>query len=462
MLKVLSGALAVGIVGGVVAASMYSGTPEAHISPAVGVESNAGVAQRAAAVPSPSYDVRSGYQGSATQISSSQMTVTAASLPTRVSSTTVAAVTLSPSSGPVGTSVAVSGSGFQKNTTGTLTAGSSAISIRTNGAGVFSATWVVPATTAATFTLTATVAKVSASKTFTVTYPVTVPAISTAHLRFGVATVGGAQANTELDQVATISGESPSIVLSYYDFNQAAPIADLNSVAARGATSLLTWEPWTWGGGLNQTAYQSATIASGTYDTYIKSWGTALAAWGKPVMLRYGHEMNGNWYPWADGVNGNASGSYVAAYRHVHDVLVASGATNVIWVWSPNVPYYGSTPITTEYPGDDYVNDVALDGYNWGLDRVGGSWKSPSTVFGEGLTELRGLASTKPIIVAETASSENGGSKAQWNTDLVSYLAAQPDVTGFVWFDLNKEVDWRIDSSTTSASAFNAALAARR
>ena len=134
----------------------------------------------------------------------------------------------------------------------------------------------------------------------------------------------------------------------------------------------------------------------------------------------------------------------------------------MIWVWSPNVPYYGSTPITTEYPGDAYVNDVALDGYNWGLDGVGGSWKSPSTVFGEGLTELRGLASTKPIIVAETASSENGGSKAQWNTDLVSYLAAQPDVTGFVWFDLNKEVDWRIDSSTTSASAFNAALAARR
>jgi beta-mannanase len=251
-------------------------------------------------------------------------------------------------------------------------------------------------------------------------------------------------------------------VLSYYDFNQAAPIADLNSVAARGATSLLTWEPWTWGGGLNQTAYQSATIASGTYDAYIRSWGTALAAWGKPVMLRYGHEMNGNWYPWADGVNGNADGSYVAAYRHVHDLLTAAGATNVTWVWCPNVPYYGSTPISTEYPGDAYVDDVALDGYNWGLDRVGGSWKSPSTVFGEGLADLRGLAPTKPIIIAETASSENGGSKAQWNTDLVSYLVAQPDVTGFVWFDLNKEVDWRIDSSASSASALNAALAARR
>ncbi|WP_394769756.1 glycoside hydrolase family 26 protein [Lacisediminihabitans sp.] len=390
------------------------------------------------------------------------MTVAAASLTTRVSATGVAALVLSPASGPVGTSVTVTASGFQKNTTGTLTAGSSTISIRTNGAGAFTVAWVVPATTAATLTLTATVARVSVSQAFTVTYPVTVPVISTAHLRFGVATVGGAQANTELDQVATLSGEGPSIVLSYYDFNQAAPIADLNSVAARGALSLLTWEPWTWGGGLNQTAYQSATIASGTYDAYITSWGTALAAWGKPVMLRYGHEMNGNWYPWADGVNGNASGSYVAAFRHVHDLLTAAGATNVTWVWCPNVPYYGSTPITTEYPGDAYVDEVALDGYNWGLDRVGGSWKSPSTVFGDGLSQIRALAPTKPIIVAETASSENGGSKAQWNTDLVSYLAAQPDITGFVWFDLNKQVDWRIDTSTTSASAFNAALAARR
>jgi hypothetical protein len=45
---------------------------------------------------------------------------------------------------------------------------------------------------------------------------------------------------------------------------------------------------------------------------------------------------------------------------------------------------------------------------------------------------------------------------------LVSYLAAQPDVMGFVWFHLQKEADWRINSNTSSAFALNAALLARR
>jgi hypothetical protein len=67
-----------------------------------------------------------------------------------------------------------------------------------------------------------------------------------------------------------------------------------------------------------------------------------------------------------------------------------------------------------------------------------------------------------PILVAETASSELGGDKAAWNSALVSYLAAQPDVMGFVWFHMQKETDWRINSSASSATAFKNALLARR
>ncbi|MEA5454744.1 glycosyl hydrolase [Sinomonas sp. JGH33] len=289
------------------------------------------------------------------------------------------------------------------------------------------------------------------------------PPISSAPLRFGVATPGGPQATSELDAVANLVNENPSIVLSYKDFSQSAPIADLNAVSARGATSLVTWEPWLWSGnGVNQPAYALARIAAGDFDTYIRQWGTALASWGKPVMLRFAHEMNGNWYPWAESVNGNQLGDYVAAWRHVHDVVASTGASNVSWVWSPNVPYWGSTPLSGLYPGAGYVDVVALDGYNWGSSQSWSSWTVPSALFGDGLSQLRGLAPGKPIMIAETASAEAGGSKADWNTALVSYLAAQPDITAFVWFDYNKEVDWRIDSSGASATAPAAALAARR
>jgi hypothetical protein len=172
--------------------------------------------------------------------------------------------------------------------------------------------------------------------------------------------------------------------------------------------------------------------------------------------------MNGNWYPWAEGVNGNQSGDYVQAWRHVHDVLAAAGASNVAWVWSPNVPYFGSTDLAGLFPGAGYVDVVALDGYNWGTSASWSSWISPQDLFAPGIAQLRTLAPGVPILIAETASAEAGGSKAQWDTDLISYLVAQPDVVGFVWFHLQKETDWRINSSDSSAAAFKAALASRR
>lgn len=289
----------------------------------------------------------------------------------------------------------------------------------------------------------------------------TVPPIKPAHLRFGLATPGGPQSNVELDAAANLLGESPSIVMSYKDFSQSAPISDLNSVDARGAISLVTWEPWLWGGGVTQPSFASARIIAGDFDSYIRQWGQALASWGKPVYLRYAHEMNGDWYPWADGVNGNQAGDYANAFRHVHDILASTGASNVNWVWSPNVPYSGSTSLGSLYPGASYVDTVALDGYNWGTSASWSSWTSPRTLFSSGLTQLRLIGPGKQIIVAETASAEAGGSKAQWNTDLVTFLFGQSDITGFIWFDYKKETNWRIDSSSTSSSALAKALAKR-
>ncbi len=283
-----------------------------------------------------------------------------------------------------------------------------------------------------------------------------------APLRFGVSTPQGPLVASEIAAVAATVGEQPSIELWYEDFRQPLSAAKLAAVDARGATPLITWEPWAWGGGATQTAYRSSRITAGAHDAQIRQWGQALAAWGKPVLLRYGHEMNGDWYPWADGVNGNKPGDYAAAWRHVHTLVTAQGATNVRWVWSPNVPYPGSTPLTQLYPGDAYVDVVALDGYNWGSSQSWSSWQSPDTLFGQGLAELRAIAPGTEIIIAETASAEQGGSKADWNTRLIAYLDAQPDVSAVVWFDHQKEADWRISSSAASASALAAALAARR
>lgn len=374
-----------------------------------------------------------------------------------------ASISLSPASGPAGSAVTVSGTGFKASVSGTVVAGPTAFTFRTTATGAFSTSITISSSAAGTVTVTAKTSSVKASSVFTVVHAAPeLPPVSTAALRFGVGVPGGPLAAGELDEASRLAGESPSSVLFYKDFLQGPPIAEMNAARARGAVPLVTWEPWAWGGGVDQPVYSLDRIAAGDFDAHINRWGQALAAWGYPVQLRFAHEMNGDWYPWAEGVNGNGAGDYVQAWRHVHDVVAAAGASNVSWVWSPNVPYWGSTDLAGLYPGGGYVDVVALDGYNWGTSASWSGWVSPQDLFAPGIAELRSLAPGLPILIAETSSSELGGSKAAWNSDLVSYLAAQPDVMGFVWFHIQKEADWRINSSDASAAAFKSALAARR
>ena len=368
-------------------------------------------------------------------------------------------VTVSTSSGVPGAAVTVTGAGFPKKSRGTVVAGTVGASLTTSPAGAFTVS-IVPTGTGPV-NITATVGTSTATIRYTLLEPVPAPGAPKG-IRFGVGTNGGPAAGGELDDVATLAGEAPSLVLSYKDFNQPAPIAELDAVRGRGAETLLTWEPWTWGGGTDQHTYSLDRIAAGEFDAYLREWGTALGSWGQPVYLRFAHEMNGDWYPWAAGVNGNTEADYIAAYRHVHDVVASTGATNISWVWNPNVPYWGSTPLDRLYPGRDYVDVVALDGYNWGTSQSWSSWQEPEALFGDGIAQLRQLAPGTPIMIAETASSEIGGSKPQWISDLFRYVSAQQDVVALVWFHIVKEADWRIDSTTASADAFATALTARR
>jgi len=261
--------------------------------------------------------------------------------PAQAAPAAAAQITLNPVQGPAGSAVTVSGTGFKASTTGRVIAGSTTFSVTTTASGTFSTGITIPAVTPGYLTTTGKTSSVKASAIFAVTAAPAAqpPVVSTNPFRFGVATPGSPLAAAELDEVSQLAGESPSMALFHEDFLQAPPIAELDAVRARGAVPLLTWEPWAWGGGLEQPAYSLDRITGGDYDARILQWGQSMAAWGQPVMLRFAHEMNGNWYPWAEGVNGNQAGDYVHAWQHVHDLVASTGATNVQWVWSPNVPY---------------------------------------------------------------------------------------------------------------------------
>jgi hypothetical protein len=257
---------------------------------------------------------------------------------------------------------------------------------------------------------------------------------------------------------ASTIGTAPAWALWYASFTEAPDPAKLAAVAASGAVPVLTWEPWD-PARKNQKAYALARFVAGDFDAHVRRWGDALAAYGGPVHLRFAHEMNARAYPWAVGVNGNTAAQYVTAWRRVHDLLRSRGASQVTRVWAPNVSFTGSTPLASVYPGHQHVDVVGLDGYNWGTSRRGFVWQSPAQVLGPTLTELRRLAPGKPVLLTETASTELGGDKARWVGELFAWSAAQPEVTGLIWFDENKETDWRIASSPASLAAFRAAAA---
>jgi beta-mannanase len=260
-------------------------------------------------------------------------------------------------------------------------------------------------------------------------------------------------------------GRNPEIVMWFQGWGAGGGGADfqlelLKRVTDRGAIPLVTWEPWTPGAGRDQPAYRLAQIPLGTYDTYIQRWATEFKKWGKPALVRFAHEMNGRWYPWAAGVNGNSSDDYRNAWRHVRNVFIAEGATNVGWVWCPNVGFDGSTPLDSLYPGDAHVDWVGVDGYNWGTRAAQGQgWQTFLEVFDDTLATLRTLAPGKPLMIAETGCSPDGGNKAAWlRRALYSELPLQfPEVRALVWFNANKEEQWRFDTDPSSLRAFRAA-----
>jgi beta-mannanase len=230
------------------------------------------------------------------------------------------------------------------------------------------------------------------------------------------------------------------------------------SVAERGATPMITWEAWGTVNGSDPS--QARTIPTGVYDSYIDGWALGLRDFGQPVYLRLFHELNNQSYPWAYGNNGNSAADLIAAWRYVHDRVEARGAANVEWVWAPSTENQLVT-FQTLYPGDDYVDWLGVDGYNGGdiYPEWWGDWVSPMAVFELSLNKLAALDATKPIMIAETATVEQGGDKAAWITELYRELPRRfPQLRAIVWFNApwgeDDRANWRVDSSAASLDAW--------
>jgi hypothetical protein len=242
---------------------------------------------------------------------------------------------------------------------------------------------------------------------------------------------------------------------SFYDF----PTTPLEDIRSHGAIPVLSWSSQSIPSSLEEPEFQLSDVIEGRYDSYITRFAEQARDWGHPFFLRFDWEMNGDWFPWAEGVNGNNPGEYVAAWRHVHDIFTAAGATNVSWVWCPYVDPGGSlTSVASEYPGDGYVDWTALDGYNWGTNPAAPKgWRSFDQLFSSTYEQItKSVAPSKPMMIGEVGSSEQGGSKSAWITDMLENLPTEyPKVRAILWFDkYDSGLDWPIETSPAATAAF--------
>lgn len=251
------------------------------------------------------------------------------------------------------------------------------------------------------------------------------------------------------------------------------------NVVSRNAVPLITWMPY------NNTDPSSNVIeeiAQGQWDAYIDSWIEGFKSWRSTyqvgdepsILIRFGHEFNGNWYPW-----GNQPDALKTAWRYLHNKFSDAGINDVVgWVWcANNVDVDDYNDVMAYYPGDDVVDWLSLDGYNWGSNYSFTSWKSFDETFSQQYVRMVTAVPDKPMMLAEVSSTEpldlpdpswgqDGDdsdaleSKEAWTADMMQTIQNNyPAIKSIVWFNTNKELNWSLNEvGNTGLTAYNKAV----
>lgn len=235
-------------------------------------------------------------------------------------------------------------------------------------------------------------------------------------------------------------------------------------------------------------------IANGAeHDPYLRHMATEafeiLSAKNRRLIIRLGHEMNIDHFPWGAGPTWENNpditikqADFIAAWRKIHGLFAAAGANEYVeWCWCPNMQgpvLPGATDFADWYPGDTYVDWLGLDGYNWGASKQGMGWYSPAQMFGpyirsdgtssDNLNKLMACDSTdsKSIIIAEigcharASETDLNGEKEQWFRDFRDYFKTAPEaarVKGIAYSHYDADgARWDVNEPPEALSSYQA------
>jgi Glycosyl hydrolase family 26 len=258
----------------------------------------------------------------------------------------------------------------------------------------------------------------------------------------GVYEPGAPSSWTQITKFTNASGVKPRIVVYYSAWNDPFSTSFAQAAWDHGAYVLVQLEP---------KGVSLASVAAGGWDAYLRSYARAVVAFAHPVILCFGHEMNGTWYSWGDGHTSPAT--FVAAWRHVVRVFRAARAANVTWLWTVNSIKGAASSLRRWWPGKAWVDWTGIDGYYFRATDTFGS------VFGSTIADVRTFSSA-PLLIAETAVGTTPNRVSQIDALFAGVRAER--LAGVVWFDKAQHAglyhqDWRLENDPSALAAFAAA-----
>ena len=230
---------------------------------------------------------------------------------------------------------------------------------------------------------------------------------------------------------------------TFADFTTPFPAAWAKAAERRDVPLVIAWEPWDWSAAPgDQPRYALDRIADGSFDAYAHRWARAAAPYGSRIIVRFAPEMNGDWQVWN---KGDRPADFIRAWRHLHDLFAKADAGSIQWAFVPISTWVGGPAYRSWWPGKSYVDWLGVDGYQWVGVLPRRVYVSARTVFERSVRELRGLDSDLPLMIPETAA--GAPYKATWVSDLARTAPAL-GVSMVLWFEHDKETDWRLTSHT--------------
>jgi hypothetical protein len=234
--------------------------------------------------------------------------------------------------------------------------------------------------------------------------------------------------------------------------------ARLQSAGYEVALTLEFWD----GGELHNPAFSLTSIAAGHHDEAYARWLRALRDLPEPIHLRPLHEFNGDWYPWCTFSPPNTIADLAPAWRHIASMARDLAGDKVILQLCYNrlSAHERPNPVVDFYPGDRYVDELVINGYNHREN----PWESYAAIIGPFYRQLKAFRPHLPLWIGETASTEHGGDKATWITNMFRTVLTDQPVACLTWFDEyvthpgEADRDWPFDSSPASLAAFRAGV----